>query len=302
MLMIENRANLKTIKLKHIKAHWFEQHNMSLHVLRLDEIHKIVSGNKWFKLKYYLQDAKAKGFDTIATFGGAYSNHIVAAAYAAMQEGFKSTGVIRGEKSAQLSRTLLQAQQYGMQLKFISRQEYKNKGACKQHLQNVYWINEGGYGNLGVKGASEILEKVENLQIFTHIVCAVGTGTTLAGIIQSAYPEQQIIGISSMKGNTALVKEVKQLLPKENQHQQFSILHNYHFGGYAKYNEELINFMKEVWAQHHLPTDFVYTAKTFYAIKHLIATYAIPKHSRILMVHTGGLQGNLSLPAGMLPF
>lgn len=301
-MLIENYAKEKNITLQTIKANWLEHAQVNLNILRLDELHKIVSGNKWFKLKYYLQDAKIKGFDTIATFGGAYSNHIIATAFACEQEGLKSIGIIRGEKPEQLNSTLIKAQEYGMQLKFMSRAEYKNKEACKQQLRNVYWINEGGYGAFGVKGACEIVTLVKDINAYTHIVCAMGTGTTLAGIIQASTPVQKIIGISAMKGNAALTQQVKQLLLPQYSDKQFCILHDYHFGGYAKYNPELISFMNEVWHKHNLPTDFVYTAKTLYAIKHLITTNAFTPCCKILMIHTGGLQGNLSLPPGTLPF
>lgn len=292
----------KHIRLQTITASWLQQQQVQLSVLRLDEWHPIVSGNKWFKLQQYLQQAQATGNHTIATFGGAYSNHIVATAFVCQQAGLQSIGFIRGEAVGKLSHTLQQAKSYGMQLLFVSRADYQNKEAIKLTQPNVFWVNEGGYGVGGAAGAATILNLVPALEKYTHIVCAVGTGTTLAGIIQAAQLHQQIIGISALKGNTSLEEEVKNLLPQSKKQQPFIINHNYHFGGYAKRTPALLQFMNDTWQEHQLPTDFVYTAKTFYAVQQLVLQNIIAPFSNILMIHTGGLQGNLSLPAGVLAF
>ncbi len=281
---------------------WLQEKNIHLDVLRLDVIHPVISGNKWFKLKYYLADAIEKGFDRIATFGGAYSNHIVATAFGCGIAGLRSMGIIRGDEPETLSHTLLQAKHYGMALKFISREEYRSKSKMKRQYKDVYWINEGGYGILGMKGAAEIFSFIDHAEKYTHIVCAAGTGTTIGGLIHAALPHQKIIGISVMKGNHALEKEVEKLLPPGDRKKNFSILHDYHFGGYAKRTPELLQFMNNTWHHYHLPVDFVYTAKTFYAVKQLILCGNIPQDSKVLMIHTGGLQGNGSLPANSLSF
>ncbi len=287
--------------MRKVKA-WLQQNNVQLDILRLDKLHPVISGNKWFKLKYYLQDAKHKEYNTIATFGGAFSNHIIATACACNKAGLKSIGIIRGERPAILSHTLLMAEQYGMELSFVSRSAYEDKETIKKDFKNVYWIAEGGYGNLGAQGAKEILSFCNESEKYTHIVCAVGTGTMMAGIIQSVNPKQTVIGISVMKGNYSLMEKVETLLNVEDINKSYRIIHDYHFGGYAKHPPGLIQFMNDIWQHHQLPTDIVYTAKTFYAAQQLIINNTIPEGSNVLLIHSGGLQGNLSLPAKTLCF
>lgn len=271
-------------------------------VLRLDEIHPVVSGNKWFKLKYHIQEAQLQNKNTIATFGGAYSNHIVAAAFASKKAGFKSVGIIRGEKPEHFSQTLIAAQEYGMQLHFVSREDFKNKKILQQTFDNnFYWINEGGFSYTGMLGASEILDTVDTTA-YTHIIAACGTGTMLAGLINAALPHQKIIGISALKGHTGLEQDIQSLLPAQKRNNAFTILHDYHFGGYAKHPTSLINWMNELWQAENLPTDIVYTSKLLFAIKDLIEKEFFNSNDKLLIIHSGGLQGNLSLPLNTLSF
>ncbi len=274
-------------------------------VLRLDLIHPIVSGNKWFKLKEYLKDAKDKSKKVLVTFGGAYSNHIVATAAAAQLQGFKSIGIIRGERPSVLSHTLSSAKDYGMDLFFVSREDYRRKTIPGEILnkyssEELYLIPEGGYGEKGTLGAADILLQ-NDTSFYSHIITAVGTGTTLSGITMSALPFQKTIGISVLKNNFSLQQEIETLLPVEK-HESFQLLHGYHFGGYAKYTEQLFRFMNQLYSKTAIPTDFVYTAKTFYAVIDLIANGNFTINDKILIVHTGGLQGNFSLPKGTLIF
>ena len=202
-------------------------------VLRLDEIHPVVSGNKWFKLKEYLADAKAKSKQTILTFGGAYSNHIIASAAAAQMHGLKSIGVIRGEQPLLPSPTLVSAKRYGMKLYFVSREVYTAKTIPQEvfdeHNQDeVYMIPEGGYGEKGMVGASAILGQIDT-SCYTHIILATGTGTTLAGITAAAWPQQKVVGITVLKNNFSLQYEIENLLPLVK-HKSFELLYNYHFG------------------------------------------------------------------------
>lgn len=289
----------ENIDVQPINAPWLTA-GTTFNVLRLDKLHPVVSGNKWFKLKYYLANAAQNGCTTIGTFGGAYSNHIVAAAFACRAAGFKSLGIIRGEEPAEPSTTLQQAAAYGMQLQFVSRTAFKDKEVIKGANPGVYWINEGGYGETGAKGAAEIWQCIPAAGGYTHIVCAVGTGTMLAGLINGAAVHRKIIGISVLKNNFSIINEVSALL--NNADTTVDILHDYHFGGYAKHPPVLIEYMRQVWHDYALPTDIVYTAKAFYATQHLISSGVIPAGSRVLMVHSGGLQGNASLQKGMLPF
>ncbi len=276
--------------------------NITLDILRLDLLHPVISGNKWFKLKYYLQDALEKSFAQVVTFGGTYSNHIVATAFACNVLKLECTGIIRGEQPAELSHSLKQAQEYGMKLKFVSRNQFNNTDEILQQFANAYYIPQGGYGELGLKGVAEILSFIPALSSYTHIVCAVGMGTTLAGIVHASLSFQQIIGISIMKENKSLEQEINSLLSQQDKSKSLILLHQFHCGGYAKKTNDLIQFMQTTWNENKLPTDFVYTAKTLYAIKKLVAENYFPPGSKILMIHSGGLQGNNSLPTGVLPF
>jgi 1-aminocyclopropane-1-carboxylate deaminase/D-cysteine desulfhydrase-like pyridoxal-dependent ACC family enzyme len=294
--------NENSIRVQSLHAPWLQEHNIQLDVLRLDEVHPVVSGNKWFKLYYYLTEALAGGYKAIATFGGAYSNHIVAAAYACKAAGVQSIGIMRGEAPANYSHTLVQAKELGMQLHFVSREAYRQKEGLKALYLAAYWIDEGGYGKQGAAGAARIPELTPQWEQYTHIITAVGTGTTLAGLAAAALPHQTLIGISALKGHAALEGEVRKLLLPSLAGKSFSINHDYHFGGYAKYNAALLQYMNRMWEAHRLPLDFVYTAKAMYGTEALIRQGTILPSSRVLMVHTGGLQGNLSLPAGTLTF
>lgn len=283
-----------------------KQKNVRLDVLRLDTIHPIVSGNKWFKLHYYLMDAKQKGYDSLLTFGGAYSNHIVATAYAAKQHGFNVTGIIRGEKPKTWSATLLDAKTLGMKLIFLPREAFRTlkrndfPQEIEQQFGKQYIIPEGGYGKPGARGAAEILGTIK-AEHYTHIVAAVGTGTTLTGILQSSKNDQQVIGISAMKNNYGLEAEIGDLYEKPLP-ERLHLFHNYHFGGFAKYNELLISFINTFYLNCSVPLDFVYTAKMMYGTLDLVKNGFFPPGSDILTIHSGGLQGNRSLKEGLLRF
>lgn len=299
--MAQDSMHFEKIFTQSIEVGWLGP-DTKLDILRLDEIHNIISGNKWFKLKYYLNEAIAENVDTVGTFGGAYSNHIVATAFACKEAGIKSIGIIRGEEPVVLSDTLQDAKSYGMQLYFVNRAAYRDTQIIKQHFENVYWINEGGYGSTGAKGAADILSFAADKDSYSHIVCAVGTGTMMAGLIIAAQQQQKVVGISVMKGNYELLNKVEALLDESSNDKSFNIEHDYHFGGYAKHPPELIHFMNETWLRHRLPTDIVYTAKTFYAIKQMLTINTIAPGSSVLMIHSGGLQGNRSLPDNSLLF
>lgn len=296
--MTENLQNIQVQPLAD-----FSSDAVQTSILRLDMIHPVVSGNKWFKLKYYLKEALELGKKTIVSFGGAYSNHIVATAFAAKDAGLQSRGIIRGDAATPLSPTLLTAKQYGMQLVFAERSEYRNKEQLIQQYANNddYPVMEGGYGIPGSVGASEIL-RVTDTTGYSHILCAVGTGTMLSGLIRAAAPGQQLIGISVLKNQYSISDETIALLGDADLLKNFSILHEYHFGGYAKHPPALINFMKETWHISKIPTDIVYTSKLLYAAKDLVTKSYFPAGSRILVIHSGGLQGNASLQPGILPF
>ena len=269
-------------------------------ILRLDKLHPIVSGNKWFKLRYYIEDAIANKATTIASFGGPYSNHLVALAFAAKENNLKSIGYVRATKEDTLTPSLQEALTYGMQLEFMGRthfQAIKNDLLKANNKENaVYFIDEGGYGELGAKGAATILN--EYCKDYTTIIAAVGTGTMLAGLIQAAAPHQNIIGIPVLKNEKSIESEIKTLLKDSTK--QFTLLHNFHQGGYAKTNPALIAFMNQLWETEKIPSDIVYTGKLLMAVEILLKENYFKAGSKILVIHSGGLQGNRSLPAGTL--
>jgi 1-aminocyclopropane-1-carboxylate deaminase len=276
--------------------------DIQLAVLRLDELHPIVSGNKWFKLKYYLQQAQEENADTIASFGGPYSNHLVALAFAAKKYNLQSVGYVRSNEDEPITPTLLEAKQYGMHLKFLGRnnfQLFKTELLENNVTSNIYFVDEGGYGILGAKGAATILSN-ELTNNYSHIVCAVGTGTMMAGLINAAKPNQHVIGIPVLKNEATIRNEITNLLT--NKETPFTLLHDYHLGGYAKTNQAQFDFMNQLWATEKIPTDIVYTSKLFMTAESLIINNYFSPTAKILMIHSGGLQGNRSLPAGTLLF
>jgi len=292
--------NLHTSLIHSLLDDLYMSKKISIDVLRLDLVHPIVSGNKWFKLKEYIREAQEQEKDTILTFGGAYSNHIVATAAACNAVGLKSIGLIRGEKPSSCSPTLEQASSLGMQLVFVDRNTYSRKQVPDHiNIKNVYVVNEGGYGIKAAKGAATILDLVDQTK-YTHVITAVGTGTTLAGIVEGS-TQQECIGISVLKNNYSLQAEINALLFQENKN-RFTLIHDYHFGGYAKKTDGLINFMNSWFARTNIPSDFVYTAKLFFALDDLIKKNYFPEQSRLLAIHSGGLQGNRSLQKGTLIF
>jgi len=272
-------------------------------VLRLDKIHPLLSGNKWFKLSYYLNKIREEGKKEIITFGGPYSNHIHATAAACRYMNIKSIGIIRGGQPEKLSPTLQDAQSMGMELIFSSREDYRK--FQKNEVLNLQFpdaliIREGGYGPEGALGAMKILEHTAHLS-YSHILVSSGTGTTLAGLTCAANRDQKVIGITALKNNFSLKEEVEFLLPPDK-FNHFELVFEYHFGGYAKYTSELLSFMNEWYNKTNIPTDFVYTGKLFFALKDLIRKKHFPTNSKILVIHSGGLQGNRSLPKGLLIF
>lgn len=253
-------------------------------ILRLDLIHPEISGNKWFKLKYNLKQAKAEHKDTILTFGGAYSNHIAATAFASKLAGMKSIGIIRGEDITEDNQTLALAKKKGMNIIPISREEYKRKRA-DDYLNELatkyptsYCVPEGGDNELGEKGCEEILTKETNR--FKTLFCACGTQTTFNGIANSLDTKQKLVGINVLKFDATTNKK------------NAVILNKYHFGGYAKHTEALLNFKSWFECTYDIPLDYIYTAKLFYAVFDLIDKKEIQELDQILIIHSGGLQGN----------
>ena len=267
---------------------------IELFIKREDLLHPIISGNKFRKLKYNIQEANRLGHATLLTFGGAFSNHILAVAGAGAEFGFKTIGVIRGEElecKINENPTLAQAQELGMQFHFVSRTAYRDKESSSfisflsEKFGNFYLVPEGGTNDLAIKGCEEILTS-EDKSYFTHIACAVGTGGTISGLINSSSEKQQIIGFSSLKG-AFLSEVIRNFVSKTN----WSINDNYHFGGYGKVTDELIQFLNSFYSQTAIPLDPVYTGKMVFGILDWIEKGYFPPNAKILMIHTGGLQG-----------
>ena len=276
----------------------FEEKKVEVSLLRLDQIHTEVSGNKFFKLKYNLEEAKKQGKTTILTFGGASSNHIYATASAAAAEGFKSIGIIRGEDLDAENPTLLHAKRNGMHLQFSSREDYRNKTSEEylDHLRTVfgdfYLIPEGGTNSLAIQGASEILSQ-SHLD-FTHICTAIGTGGTFTGLAKSLQPHQKLLGFSSLKGEF-IRAEIAQLLKNNGVDEKVSteIFTEFHVGGYAKWSPDLIEFIHWFWEEFNIALDPIYTGKMVYGCWKLLEKSHFSPYSKILWIHTGGLQGNV---------
>ena len=280
---------------------------ISLYIKREDLIHPFVSGNKFRKLKYNLLEAKTQNKDTLLTFGGAFSNHIAAVAYAGKDKGFKTIGIIRGDElrdKISENPTLQFAENCGMQFEFVSREEYRLKGEnhflekLKMKFGDFYLIPEGGTNELAIKGCEEIL--TENDADFDFICCAIGTGGTISGIINSVLDHQKVLGFPSLKGDF-LQDEIRNFV--ENQNWEF--ITGYHFGGYGKVSEELIAFINQFYAETKIPLDPIYTGKMVFGVIDLISENYFPANSKILLIHTGGIQGiqgmNIKLKKKQLP-
>ncbi len=281
--------------------------SVSVTIKREDLIHPVVSGNKFRKLKYNLLQAKTENKKTLLTFGGAFSNHIAAVAFAAKASGFQSIGIIRGDElrdKIDENPTLKFAQECGMQFEFVSREAYRLKSEfsflenLKQKFDDFFLIPEGGTNELAVKGCQEILTD-EDTQ-FNYICCAVGTGGTISGIINSALPHQKVLGFPALKGDF-LQDEIRIFVQNEN----WELITDYHFGGYGKVNEDLIQFINQFYLENQIPLDPIYTGKMLFGVMDLIQKDYFPAHSNILLLHTGGLQGirgmNLKLKNKQLP-
>lgn len=274
---------------------------ITVFVKREDLNHPHISGNKWWKLKYNLEAAILTGHDTLLTFGGAYSNHIYATAAAANELNLKSIGVIRGEEIHPLNNTLRFATEKGMQLLFVSRSEYRNRSLpqflldLRSRFGPFYFIPEGGTNLLAVKGCAEFAEKELADFPCEYVFLPVGTGGTMAGLICGLKDLKHIRGVTVLKEGTFLKDDIQKLVTdfSGKSFDQWSLLTNYHLGGYAKTTPSLISFMKEMSHVYDLPLDHVYTAKSLWAIFREVDSGAFARGTRILALHTGGLQGTL---------
>ncbi len=266
---------------------------VQLYIKRDDLIHSFISGNKWRKLKYNLITAKKLGKECLLTFGGAFSNHIYALAAAAKEYNFQSIGIIRGEEHLPLNPTLDFATQQGMELHYVTRTVYRDKNESsfleqlKEQFGDFYLIPEGGTNKLAAKGCEEIVPEI-SIE-FDFICCAMGTGGTISGIIKSLNHNKKVIGFPALKGGDFLKEEIENLIGEE--YRNYELQTDYHFGGYAKLKAEQVHFMKAFENQHKISLDPIYTSKMLFGIYDLMKKGYFPKNSKIVVVHTGGLQG-----------
>ena len=280
---------------------------ISLVIKREDLIHPFVSGNKFRKLKYNLLQAKAENQSTLLTFGGAYSNHIAAVAYAGKENGFQTIGIIRGDElgdKIESNPTLKFAQECGMQFEFVSRETYRLKTEAtyleqlQQKYGSFYLIPEGGTNAFAIQGCEEILTPED--ASFDYVACAIGTGGTISGLINSVLPHQKVLGFPALKGDF-LQDEIRNFVRQDN----WELITDYHFGGYGKVTNDLIDWINQFYEQTQIPLDPVYTGKMVFGIVDLITKNYFPENAKILLIHTGGLQGiqgmNLKLKNKGLP-
>lgn len=271
--------------------------DVSLFIKREDLLHPTISGNKYRKLRYNIEEARKQNHTTLLTFGGAYSNHIAAVAAVGKAFGFKTIGIIRGdemglnlENTLQTNPTLKFAAQQKMNLSFVSRAQYLEKNThlfyelLHQKYGDFYPIPEGGTNHLAIKGVEEIIQKEED--IFDFIAVSMGTGGTISGLIKASFSHQKVLGFSSLKAEF-FSNVIHQFTSKTN----YELFNNYHFGKYAAVTEELIIFINKFKAETTIPLDPIYTGKMMFGLVDLINQNYFKKDAKILAIHTGGLQG-----------
>lgn len=288
------------VVISHLDLPRFQRLGVQLDMLRLDLTHPQISGNKWFKLKYNLKHAKAQGVSVLLTFGGAWSNHIHALAFAGWEKGISTVGVIRGEEPEEYSKTLQDAQRWGMKLHFVSRQQYrqKNDPVFLEELRSLYGdfqlIPEGGSNALAVKGGQEIVAHIDRLGgSYDKICCACGTGGTLAGLIAARPKNTEIVGVPVLKGADFLYSDIRALLQQAGVVDPglWRLIMDAHEGGYAKVSPQLADCMDRFVREVGVELEPVYTGKVMLALERMLKQGELTNGSRVLMIHSGGMQG-----------
>lgn len=290
MLDFERVINIPT-PLIHINDEIFLEKGVEVYVKRDDLTHPFISGNKFRKLKYNLLEAEEKGISKLLTFGGAYSNHLSAFAFACKAFGFEGKCLVRGEElTVSSSPTLSFAHEQGLELEFVSRESYRDKVQLAEVYGKDYFvIPEGGSNNQALKGVGELIGELGD---FNYLVTACGTGGTMAGLLKNAKSEQNIVGVSALKGGDFLREDIARFLHRDFP-ENATLLTDFHFGGYAKYNSELLGFIDNFEAKHGIVLEQVYTGKAFFAFYELLKQDYFKPKSKIILLHTGGLQGKI---------
>lgn len=296
---------LTNVRVEKLPSARYESAKLQVEVLRTDLIHPVISGNKWFKLRFYVELVQSGKYKGIVTMGGAFSNHLVATAAAGALYGFPVVGLVRGEEPKAYSPSLQEMKELGMKLHFFSREDYKNLAYISQWAQKHYpdylFIEEGGKGLDGIKGAATMADLCD-FNTYTHILCAVGTGTMLSGLLSSSTPEQNVWGIPVLKISEGNDSDLYQYIAGSYSSKKITLWYEFHEGGYARSTPALLKFMDQWYKEFNIPSDFVYTGKLFKAFEKLVIQKKFPENSKILLIHSGGLQGNRSLTANTLCF
>jgi 1-aminocyclopropane-1-carboxylate deaminase len=269
-----------------------QHHNIKLSIKRDDLLHPIISGNKWRKLKYNLNDAINQQADTLISMGGSYSNYLHALAYVGNKLNLNTIGIIRCERPAQLNPTLTDMLEWGMDLRFVSRSDYRTYRTFKKTddvpglTPNDYWLPEGGSSQFVLQGVGELVAEIN--EPYDYLCVACGTGATLAGLISAN--TDQILGFAALKNADYLPEDIKQLLTQD--YCNWQLITDYHFGGFAKINPELVRFIQNFEQNTAIPIEPIYTGKMLYGLFDLISKGYFKSGQRIIALHTGGLQGN----------
>jgi len=272
----------------------FEEKGVKVMVKRDDLTHPEIQGNKWRKLKYNLQQAELEEKKTLITLGGGFSNHIAATAAAGKYFQFNTIGIIRGDElDEKMNLTLVKAANYGMKLYFVDRETYRklseNPESLLAYATDAYVLPEGGTNAYALKGCKEILNGID--EDYDQVAVSIGTGGTFAGILDSLHGEKKLLGFSALKGNW-IEKSIHDLLQINGiNYTNFDVLSEDKFGGYGRFNQELIQFILEFNQQFAILLDPIYTAKLFYSVWDMIKNEQIARGTRLLIIHTGGLQG-----------
>jgi 1-aminocyclopropane-1-carboxylate deaminase len=286
-------------KLQTLKHPLFEQYQLSVQIKRDDLIHPIISGNKWRKLKYNLLHVKKEGFKGIISFGGAYSNHIHALAYACNKQNINAIGIIRGEAHYSGNFTLSMAKKWGMNLNFVDRATYRQRDNAEylKHLSkqfpDYFIIPEGGSNDLAIKGVAEISTELNIETQYDTLITPVGSAGTISGLITGDNNQHAILGIAVLKQQDYLQKEVNDLLETTGSQSanNWRILNDYHDGGYAKFTSNNLKQLLDFSAITDVPFEPIYSGKMILAVLDMIRSGYFQPHHRIVLLHTGGLQG-----------
>lgn len=268
-----------------------DKHAVTVDIKRDDLIHPIISGNKWRKLRYLVDDAKEKGCDQLVSMGGTWSNHLHALAYIGQEVGFKTVGFVRGHEDVKLTPTLLDCRKWGMELRFTRRVDYaelrKNISwdRCHKHIPNSYWLSEGGFGELAMQGVMDI--GTEITEHYDYIFVGCGSGATVCGLAK-ALPQSHIVGVGAFSGAEYLTNELSKYLGKQ---ENWTIDTQHHCGGFAKVSAALLDLQAQIEEENNFELDQVYNAKTLLALASWITEGRLKSDSRVLVIHTGGLQG-----------